>query len=781
MQKNNKSFQIIHFFLTFLIFLFFPIIVLAENPVVNLSVSYKKVNFTGKTIRAIAVNNQIPAPVLHFKEGDHVTINVYNHLDKGTSMHWHGLLLPWQMDGVEGVTQPPILPGGVFHYKFTLKQSGTYWYHAHAGLQEQEGVYGAFIIDPVCPSQYHYDKDYPVVLSDWSNTNADQIYANLKKSGDYYSPSFPLQSSLLDFLHDYSNASPQQRSQILDDYKMMQQMRMSLYDFSDVAYDAFLLNGQSIKHPWETLVQVGDTVRLRFIGANAGTISHVKMPGTHMKVVHVQGHDVRPYVTDDFFIAPGETYDVLIKINKSSPYIIYAESSDKVGATYGALITSPHQRVNYHQVQPFLKPPPVSREMMDYMMQSSDPNMAMPGMDTMMHMDAPMPINHKMSMQEKPSVETTTSSDTKYKYLVSPVKTNDPNKPVQVINMELYGYMDRFVWFINGEPENHAKPIILQSSKRYRIIFRNVSMMHHPMHIHGHFFILRNGHGAYDPLLHTIDVPPGATMVADFDADAKGGGQWLFHCHFLYHMMAGMSRVFQYDSLQQTVHRQTDHSVDYAHLIQHPMAHKHGQFAANFLDVGIDPFDDKQKLTFKTLWGSDYHKLQLNMEDAEMNHGTVENADMDIFYWHLVSEFWAIKGGANYFYRPTQRPYWQPGIGIEGLMPYFIAADIRNYYHGGSDKLDVQLSRDTQITHNFFIRAGIRSIFATKTVEIDKVGDGLNQMRYSISPYYRLTPRLTLFLEYEHESDYGAYATQLNNLEGSSSQNSYTMGVSFLF
>jgi hypothetical protein len=319
------------------------------------------------------------------------------------------------------------------------------------------------------------------------------------------------------------------------------------------------------------------------------------------------------------------------------------------------------------------------------------------GMSDMTHN---MPMNHAMhTMATEPSIigdtissssqllKSTTTPGTKYQNLTAAVPTNNPNKPVKgIIRMELFGYMDRFIWFVNGLPEYKAKPIILDPGERYRIIFTNTSMMHHPMHIHGHWFILRKGLGSYDPLLHTIDVAPGATVVVDVDTDASG--QWLFHCHLLYHMMAGMSRVFQYSSLieitkgeakPQNIVKNTKYynrpivrvdevrPIDHT-LVKHPMAHQMGLFLANFLDVSADPFKNFQKITFKGLYGYDYNKLELLTEDAEINKGTVENADIDIFYWHLISQFWAIKGGVNYFYRPAEKPYWQLGIGIEGVM-----------------------------------------------------------------------------------------------------------------
>lgn len=812
--------------------------ILAAVREVNLVVGYKTVYFAGMERKAIAVNNQIPAPTLHFKEGDHVTINVYNQLDQKTTIHWHGILVPWQMDGVLGVSQKGIPPGGVFHYQFTLHQAGTYWYHSHAGLQEQQGLYGAFVIDPLQAPRYKYTKDYVVVLSDWSNTNPDQVLANLKKEGDYYAPRFPLQPSLFKFIHDYQKASVEERKKLIDDYKMMQKMRMSIYDISDVAYDAFLLNGQPKSYPWTAPVKIGDVVRLRFIGAGAGTIFHVKIPCATMQMVHVQGNDVEPYAIKDFTIAPGETYDVLVKIQKNDPYIIYAESMDTVGAAYGALVTSPCQCVNYKQVTPFPEPLPVTREKMSMMMSemnhgsssmnmdSSSHSMASMKMDSKkmgsmshaMKMDPSMKMNgnkamdhsHSMNMSTEPTIigDTislpdsfyTTSAGTKYQNITAAVKTNDPNKPVyKTIKMELFGYMDHFIWFINGVPEYKAHPILLEPNKRYRIIFTNTSMMHHPMHIHGHWFILRKDKGAYDPLLHTIDVPPGATITADIDTDASG--QWFFHCHLLYHMTAGMARVFQYSTLieitkgeacPQNVIKQTSYDnrpivrvdetkpIDVS-LVKHPMAHPAGLWLATFLEMGEDPFHNVQELTYKGLYGSDYNKLELFTNDAEMNQGSIENADIDIFYWHLISQFWALKGGINYFYRPAGTPYWQPGIGIEGLMPYFIDTDARGYFYRGSVKLDIELSRDTQITNNFFVRVGVRSILASKTVAQAAIGSGLNQMRYIVTPYYRLIPGLNVMTEYEHQQNYGPFKNIQNNAGESSSENTLTFGLSLLF
>jgi CopA family copper-resistance protein len=408
-SMNIQGCEVKNFLWIIIVSLFFTTNIFASDRVVNLVVAYKTVYFAGQASKALAVNDQIPAPTLHFKEGDHITINVYNHLNEDTAIHWHGMLVPWQMDGVQGVTQKGIPPGGVFHYQFTLEQSGTYWYHAHAGLQEQQGLYGTFLIDPPKLPHYKYTKDYVVVLSDWSNTDPDKILVNLKKEGDYYSSRFPLQPSLVKFIHDYRKASVEERQQLIDDYKMMQKMRMSIYDFSGVAYDAFLLNGHPKSNPWTANVKMGDVVRLRFIGAGGSTIFHVKIPGTTMQMVHVDGNDVKPYTINDFTIAPGETYDVLVKIQKNNPYIIYAESIDTVGAAYGSLVTSPHQIVNYNQVTKFPEPLPVTRDMMSMMMgsmnQGSLPmDMAMnPVANKKSHVNSMDSMTHEMVMSHDDS------------------------------------------------------------------------------------------------------------------------------------------------------------------------------------------------------------------------------------------------------------------------------------------------------------------------------------------------------------------------------------------
>ncbi len=788
-----------------LIFAFCSNNVWAKHHTVDLTVAYDTVNFTGYPARAITVNHQIPAPTLRFKEGDTVTINVHNHLDKEAAIHWHGIILPWQMDGVMNITQKGIPPGATFRYHYTLHQSGTYWYHSHAGLQEQEGLYGAYIIEPKSPPPFSYNKDFEVVLSDWKNTKADHIQANLKKTGEYYGARFPLQPSLLRFIQSYSKASKKERKKLWMDYKMMQYMRMSIFDLSDVAYDTFLMNGHPTSRPWTRQVKIGDVVRLRFIGAPANTFFRVKIPGSTMQMVHVQGNDVVPYPIEDFFIGPGETNDVLVKIEQNKPYIIYAESFDKVGKALGALITNPNQPIPYEQVKPFPDPKPVTRgKMKNEKARGLKPmkNMGMqsklhhqPLINTVVASHVPSENNKQKKNKNKKAV----TVGTKYQNLKAEYETNDPAKPVyKTIELKLFGFMDRFIWFINGVPEYNAKPIKLLPAKRYRLVFINNSMMHHPMHLHGHWMILRNGHKNHDPLLHTIDIPPGSEVTADLDTDASG--QWFFHCHMLNHMASGLARTFQYSSIIEIAKgvEKPQHIVKHTPyynrpivridevrpipipMVEHPVHTPNKPFAVSFIELGGDFSKNRQTLTYHGLYGPDFNKLQLFINDAEMEKGTISNADIDVFYWRQISQFWMIKGGANYFYRPSQTPYWQPGIGFEGLMYYFIANNSRFYYHKGSVKADIELGRNTQLTNNLFLGTHLRAIAATKTVAMDEIGSGLNETQYVVRPNYRLMPGIAAFMEYEYTRYHGTLKTIRRNMGEPVVENSLFFGLSFI-
>ncbi len=732
---------------------------LAKTKRVNFDIAYTTVNFTGTPMRAIAINGQVPGPTLHFKEGDDVSIVVHNHLPEGTSVHWHGLILPWRMDGVAYVTQWPTPPGKSYNYHYKLKQYGTYWYHSHYYLQEQAGMYGAYIIDPR-HQRLHYNKDFAITLGDWINTLPTRVYWNLKKSGDYYSVNFPLQPSLLHFIRSYRHANPAEKKHILKAYKTMQFSRMSPYDLSDVAYDAFLINGHSNRNPWTGLVKVGDIVRLRFIGSGASTFFNIKIPGEKLKVVNVDGNDVRPYLTDKLNIGPGETFDILLKIKRKKPYLIYAESIDTVGAAHGALLTSRKQHPDFEHIKPFPEPRPRIMTMPPGSMQIQT-------------------AQKQLKENWRPKRHFKTSANTKYAKVRALTPTNNPKrKPDHVIKMVLTGYMGRYIWFINGLTEYQTKPIPIKKGDVYRLIFVNRTLMNHPMHIHGHWFILRNGHGAYDPKMHTLAVDHGQTIVADFKANTSG--QWYFHCHNLYHMVAGMARIWRYEDSPVIF----DVKRDVNGVMKKEQLKGEGDqwFSATMLDLNGDFWNSSYEGTFKSLMGTDYNKLELLSKEAEMSNGQVTNFDLDIFYYRVVSQFWAVKGGINYFNQPSNKPYWQPGVGVEGLMPFFISTDIRVYYHSSSVKFDLDFARATQLTNNLYLVLGIRTILATKTVTADQVGSGLNYIQYTVQPTYNVIPGLAVYFQYQRTHNYGDFARIQTRVQGSPAiSNAYSLGFTWLF
>lgn len=764
--------------------------VYAQTKTVDLTVAYKEVTLADKKVTAIAVNGQIPGPTLHFQEGDDVVIRVYNHLKVGTAIHWHGLLVPWRMDGVENLSQKPIPPRGEFIYHFKIKQSGTYWYHAHADLQEQQGLYGALIIDPKTPPPYHYNKDFSITLSDWSNVNPNAIYDSLKKGNGR--PAV-LQPTLLQFFKDLSGKTKAEKAAVWKAYWGMQMTRMSVYDLSDVQYDAFLLNGQTQREPWQQFVKMSDTVRLRFIGAGASTVFKIKIGDASLKIVEVQGNDIKPLDVKDITLAPGQTIDVLLNIKEKKPYIIYAESIDASGYAVGILNPTAAKITQVPAITPFPPPPPMNMSgmsmsgMSQNMPEKSMSGMKMSGMDqsmpgmSMSGMDKNMPATkHDMSAMDSDAMAMPENNDEAAQWqALKP--TNDPNKPVTVLTMRLGGYMDRYMWFINGLPEYLAKPIVIKPGRRYRFVFINETMMHHPMHLHGHWMILRNGHGAYDPLVHTIDVAPFQTVTADFDADA-GSGWWYMHCHNLYHMKAGMARVLHYDTpedatdntavsgstvsattssyaMTKTAAQQNDMPMTTESDVMTKTAHPASMVMTNDWQYGHDFARNVDQITATTMYGSDYNKIQLYTDQAQFTRGTLTDADIDIFAWHLLNNFWAIKGGANYSYRPVA--YWQPGAGLEGTLPFFIDANIRSYWHDGSGKIDGFFSRNIPLAGNWSLFTSIEAIAATKSLDYAQIGQGFNNIQYTIGPSYQLLSSLALQLQYQYTRNYGDTASIL--------------------
>jgi FtsP/CotA-like multicopper oxidase with cupredoxin domain len=477
----------------------------------DLVIRYQNINITGRNVQAMTVNDAIPGPTLRFREGDFARIHVRNEMDVETSIHWHGILLPNLQDGVPYVTTPPIKPGTAFTYEFPIKHAGTYWYHSHTGLQEQRGVFGSIVIEPGTLSVLA-DIDHVVVLSDWTDEDPDEALRTLKSGSEYYSLKKGSIQSLAGAI----------KADALTDVLKRSWMRMPPMDISDIAYDHFLVNGK----PSAALdARPGQTVRLRIINAAASTYFYLQFAGGHMKVISADGVDVEPVHMDRFLIAIAETYDVIITVPENGAYEFRATAQDGSGHT--SLYIGKGTRI----AAPDIPKPNL------YKMHSGGHGESRGNTKGMGHGPGKM----KMPINERPL--------TPYDNLRSPSSTAlQKDLPVREVRLELTGDMERYVWSLNGKTLNEADMIRIKKGENVRFVLVNKTMMHHPMHLHGHFFRVVNKHGDYSPLKHTVDVPPLVTKIIEFYANEEK--DWFFHCHLLYHMKAGMARIVHYEGTE---------------------------------------------------------------------------------------------------------------------------------------------------------------------------------------------------------------------------------------
>lgn len=507
----------------------------------TLVIDRQPVNITGNTVDKITVNGGIPGPVLEFTEGDTAVIHVENKLDKPTSVHWHGLLLPPDMDGVPGLGGFDAIPAGErFTYQFDLRQNGTYWYHAHSGTQEQEGHYGALIVHPKAAGPVQADRDYVVVLSDFSEETGQQIISNIKKSPHYYNYA---QRTVGDFLADVDEKGFKSAWQ---NARQWGRMRMSPTDLADVRYDAFLMNGQTNQQNWTGLFKPGERIRLRFINASAMSMYDVRIPGLKMTVVQADGQYIEPVEVDEFRFAVAETYDVIVTPEAKQAYTIAAESIDRSGFALGTLAPRPGMTGPAPEKRPRSL---LTMADMGHDMDHGSDEMDHSGHDMnhgdmeMDHSGHDMSDSHTSTMQSGWADASTPKGHKALQYsdLRALETQQDQRPPARDIEVVLGGNMERFIWTINGRKfsDPDFEPFQLRYGERVRLSFKNNTMMAHPMHLHGMFVQLENGQPTENlPNKHTVNVPPGESYSVLLTADEPG--EWAFHCHLLYHMAAGM-------------------------------------------------------------------------------------------------------------------------------------------------------------------------------------------------------------------------------------------------
>ncbi|HKT42449.1 MAG TPA: copper resistance system multicopper oxidase [Rhodanobacteraceae bacterium] len=528
-----------------------------------LEVGETQVNFTGKARHATTVNGSLPGPLLRWREGTAVTLRVTNRLPVPTSIHWHGILLPFGMDGVPGISFPGIAPGETFVYRFPVRQSGTYWYHAHSGFEEQTGLYGALVIDPARPDRIRAGRDYVVMLNDWTDEDPRALFAHLKKQSDYYNRG---ELTARDFFADVARVG---LKQALAERRMWNEMRMSPRDLVDVtgATYTYLMNGATPAGNWTGLFKPGERVRLRFINGSSNSFFDVRIPGLKLSVVAADGQDVEPVEVDEFRIATAEVYDVIVRPQEDRAFTIFAQSMSRDGYARGTLAP----RRGMEAEVPRLDPLPLlsMTDMMGAMTHDTHAmggidHESMPGMDMGSHdrhdgMGEMPEVHHARSEYDNPDVDMRV--DTPRTNLDDPgvgLRDNGrrvltyadlhtiggslyPGQPTtREIELHLTGNMHRFTWGFDGLKFSQAKPVHFRYGEHLRLVLVNDTMMTHPIHLHGMWSELESPGQAFQVRKHTISVQPAQRITYRVKADALG--RWAYHCHLLYHMEAGMFR-----------------------------------------------------------------------------------------------------------------------------------------------------------------------------------------------------------------------------------------------
>ncbi|WP_326525359.1 copper resistance system multicopper oxidase [Sphingomonas sp.] len=538
---------------------------------IDLRIAHQMLTVDGRESHAIGINGTVPGPLIRLREGTKVRLNVRNELDEDSSIHWHGLLLPFQMDGVPGVSFPGIAPRSTFAYEFPIVQAGTYWYHSHSGLQEQMGHYGPIVIDPAGADPVGYDREHVIVLSDFSRLHPHAIYRNLKMMGGYFNRR---KQTLADQLRGEGQSAKERLA--------WGAMRMDPTDIADVTGAAYtyLVNGHGPEDNWTAMFSPGERVRLRVVNASAMTTFNLRIPGLPLTVVQADGLNVRPVTVDELQIAVAETYDLIVTPAEDRAYTLVGESVDRSGMARATLAPGMGMRAD---VPPLRKRPLATmRDMgmggMDHvaMGHAAAPAAACPPEHAAMGHCSPLPaatsqpaaaMDHSMrdfavapGVAKTPTVQTISPMPADrmgdpgqglddvghrvltYRDLVALERNPDVRAPGRAMRIHLTGNMERYMWAFDGVKLNEVTaPIPFTEGERVRVTLVNDTMMTHPIHLHGHFFELVTGHGDHAPRKHTLNVQPGGTATFDFTADAVG--DWAFHCHMLYHMHAGMMQV----------------------------------------------------------------------------------------------------------------------------------------------------------------------------------------------------------------------------------------------
>lgn len=587
----------------------------ADTKVYQLEIGMKMHKVSKKEIHVLSINGKLPAPTLFFTEGDNAIIHVKNTLNTETSLHWHGLLVPNRQDGVSYLTTPPIKAKSSYTFQFPIIHNGTFWYHSHTGLQEQRGLYGAIVIKSK-EEQIKYDEERVLVLSDWTNENPKEVLRNLKRGSEFYSIKKKNMPSLFGAI----------KAKSLGIYLKNEFIMMPPMDLSDVAYDTFLTNGKTIENFHDLN---GKIIRLRVINAGASSYFYLNYANGPLKIISADGNDIKPYEGEKILIATAETYDFLIKVPQDGAYEFRATAQDGSGYTSTYL-----GKGREYQADPIPKAG-IYETIHHKKMQSPKEEISKPSHD--LHHG-----HHIIMNSNRPSVPTDD--------LRALNKTKSSlAKTTRIITLNLTGDMNRYLWTFNNKTLKEEDKIHIKKGERVRFILENKTMMHHPLHLHGHFFRVLNQYGDFSPLKHTVDLAPHQRRIIEFEANEEK--DWFFHCHILYHMKSGMARIVSYQNSQSD----PDIKVLRKKLYKDPL-YAWGELALLSQEIeGFIQFSNTRN-DFITKWKSDYHG------DFEINS----------VWSRYLNRYLSLYGGIE-----GDRDAFTGIFGSQFLLPFLIKAEIQ--------------------------------------------------------------------------------------------------------
>ena len=674
-------------------------------------INVKKVNITGKEVEAIAIDGQIPAPLIEATVGDILQVTFNNKMSQSTSVHWHGVLLPNDQDGVPHLTTKPIAPHSSFTYRFKVKHTGTYWYHSHTGLQEQRGVYGPLVFRPKRP-RVRTNYDQVVVLSDWTNENPKQVLANIKKDGHYYALK---KGSVISWFGVLKNGSQAIKNKFINAL-----FRMEGMDLSDIGYDAFLING---KKQSSLTVKPRQRVRLRLINSSASTYFNVEFSGQPLQVISADGMDVESFFVKRLQMAIAETYDVIISIPDRKLYELRATANDGTG--YGSLFIG---FGNKKVLAPIIEKPNLylmkHHKMKHSKMKHSKMKHSKMKHSKMKHskMKHSKMKHHKMkhhmiSKKDNKKINHSKVSSpieymTDYKNVRALKNTNfRSDRPKRKVHLDLTGNMERYIWSFNNKTLLESDKIFIKKGEIVQFTLNNTTMMSHPLHLHGHFFRVLNGQGKRSPLKHTVNVPAMQKIIIEFEANEEK--DWFFHCHNLYHMKTGMSRVVSYKKTS----------------LDRPLL---------FKKISSDPFYFMSEITLLSQMTEGFFKASSvrNIFEVEYDWNYKDHYEVELNYIRNLTRFADVYLGTEI----GQKDFF---IGFRYLLPFLIESDFRTNFKG----LKLELESDIQLTSRF-------NLDWSYSLESLEFSSDLDQ-EYRASLSYELNKQILVIGNYDSDFKWG--------------------------